>query len=797
MKTDYIKFWSPAFDTMDDSVFLIDTDFNLIKVNKSFLTFVGKDEKDLIGKKCYEIVHGTNKPFAECPHKRTLETRKFQKTELYEPHLKKWLNIYTTPIFDENRKLIGSFHIAYDLTELKKMEKEVREFSKTLEEKVKQRTFKLSVLYEISTAISYTLDYRKLFKLIMTSLSTVVDYDVCASFILTEKGGNLVVKAQRAVTRDFVEQVEKDVIEALTSLTSQTISEENISVDLETIPTPGKGEKALTKVASFFNIPLIVKDKAIGMLNVSSSRENAFAPADIRILHTISNQTATAIERLRGVIAAEKSKMEAMVESMIEGLIMMDREGNPIVCNPAAKLMLNLAPEEINRKRLEECFKKIGLNLAYEEIIFGRKEVVTKDITMTEPTNMVFRSVIAPVKDIEGKTLGTVIVLRDITAEKEVDRMKTEFISTVSHELRTPLTTMKEFVSIMLDGIPGKINKDQKEYLSIVKRNIDRLARIIASLLDISRIEAGRVELRKTMVNIVGLARDVVTNLKASADGKHISLKTLFPQGLSDVYIDSDRITQVFTNLINNAIKFTPEGGRIAVELRSGKKELECSVTDTGIGIAPEDRDKAFERFRQIGRTAGAGAKGTGLGLPITKELVQMHKGKIWLESEVGKGSKFIFTLPRLTVDDIFKECLNNGLRAAKEKHAVLSLIVLDLANFNQIQVNKDYGLKGCRGILDELEAVVKHTVKRPTDLVSRYKEGRFVVVLAECDKQGALALQKRIEQTIKEHEFKVGKSVVKVALTYGVATYPDEAVTDEELLNKAEESMKRGKRHG
>ena len=703
------------------------------------------------------------------------------------------------PIGVINREMIISF-LYQELKEtnerLAKAKEELEEFSKSLEKKVKERTFELSVLYEVSNAISYTLNYQQLLKLIMQSLYKIVDYDVCASFLFTEKKGNLVVKAVKPVTKDFVEGVQRDIIVAFGSLTGRAISEKDISVDLEAIPRPSKGEKPLTKVGSFFNIPLIVEGKAIGMLNVSSSRENAFKQENIKILYAISSQAASAIERLKGVIATEKSKMEAMVESMTEGLIIMDREGNPIICNPAAKRMLNLAPEEIDRKHLEECFKKTGLDLVYEEIIFGRKEVVTKDITITEPIKMDLRADIAPVKDMEEKTLGMVIVLQNITAEKEVDQMKTEFISTVSHELRTPLTTMKEFVSIVLDGIPGKINKDQKEYLSIVKGNIDRLARIIASLLDISRIEARRVELRKALVNIKDLAGGVVVALKSRADAKHIILKTSFPRAFSDVYVDPDRITQVFTNLIDNAIKFTPEKGRIAVELRARKKELECSVSDTGVGIAPEDRDRVFERFRQIGRTAGAGAKGTGLGLPIIKELVQMHNGRIWVESEVGKGSKFTFTIPRLKVDDIFREYLNNGLRAAKEKHAVLSLIVVDLANFNQIK--KDYGLKGCRGILDELEAVVKNTVRRPTDLVSRYKKGRSVIVLGECDKQGAQALQGRIEKTIEKHEFKVGKAVAKVALTYGTATYPDEATNDVELINKASEKLKseKARRH-
>lgn len=230
-----------------------------------------------------------------------------------------------------------------------------------------------------------------------------------------------------------------------------------------------------------------------------------------------------------------------------------------------------------------------------------------------------------------------------------VETIKTEFIATVSHELRTPLTTMKEFAAILLDEIPGKINKEQKEYLSIVKSNIDRLARIIENLLDISQIEAEKMRLTRTWVNIVDLAEDALNVLKSRADTKHLELHTSFPAGIPEVYVDAGKITQVFTSLMENAVKFTPENGKITFAIMDKGKALECSVADTGTGIAPENMGKVFDRFQQFDRTPGPGAQGTGLGLAITKELLKMHGGKIWVESEPGKeGSKFTLTIPKV-----------------------------------------------------------------------------------------------------------------------------------------------------
>lgn len=229
-----------------------------------------------------------------------------------------------------------------------------------------------------------------------------------------------------------------------------------------------------------------------------------------------------------------------------------------------------------------------------------------------------------------------------------VETIKTEFIATVSHELRTPLTTMKEFVAILLDEIPGKINKEQKEYLSIVKSNIDRLARIIENLLDISQIEAQKMRLTMTWVNIVDLAENALNILKSKADAKHIELRTSFPAVIPEVYVDAEKIIQVFTNLMENAVKFTPENGKITFAIVDKGKAVECSVADTGTGIAPENIGRVFDRFQQFNRTPGPGAQGTGLGLAITKEFIKMHGGRIWVESGPGKeGSKFTLTIPK------------------------------------------------------------------------------------------------------------------------------------------------------
>jgi len=229
----------------------------------------------------------------------------------------------------------------------------------------------------------------------------------------------------------------------------------------------------------------------------------------------------------------------------------------------------------------------------------------------------------------------------------KLDNLKSEFVSVVSHELRTPLSIIKEGVSLVLDGVIGEISPTQNKVLATSRNNIDRLSRIINSLLDISKIESGKVELKKKAVDLKVLIKNVVALFETKARERGLEIKvSLPPEEKLNLCLDEDRIIQVFTNLIGNSLKFT-ERGYIGISLVDKGSEFEFTVSDTGIGISAEDLPKVFRKFMQFGRVAGNGEKGTGLGLSIAKGLIELHDGRIWVESEPGKGSKFIFTLPK------------------------------------------------------------------------------------------------------------------------------------------------------
>ncbi len=231
---------------------------------------------------------------------------------------------------------------------------------------------------------------------------------------------------------------------------------------------------------------------------------------------------------------------------------------------------------------------------------------------------------------------------------KKLDKLKSDFISTVSHELRTPLAIIRESVSQVLEGITGPVTQEQNELLSLCIEDADRLSRIIDNLLDISKIEAGKVELRKEEFDLAEAVKKVSAGFSKKIKGRNIILKLDLSSDKIIVYADKDKVIQVFNNLIGNALKFT-ERGEVIIEVRDEEESILCSVEDSGIGISEEDIPKVFDKFQQFGRVPGPGSKGTGLGLSIVKGIIELHKGRIDVESRLGKGTKFVFALPKKT----------------------------------------------------------------------------------------------------------------------------------------------------
>jgi len=230
---------------------------------------------------------------------------------------------------------------------------------------------------------------------------------------------------------------------------------------------------------------------------------------------------------------------------------------------------------------------------------------------------------------------------------KRLSQLKLDFIATVSHELRSPLSSVKEAINLLIDKVPGKINADQEKFLTISKNNLERVLRLINELLDISKLEAGKLDMKRNFQDICTVAKGVYDTLKIESNKKNIKLNLKIPDAKVEMWFDRDQIERALLNLAGNAIKFTEEDGIVSIKLEDLGKFAQVSVIDNGPGIAEEDLDKVFDKFYSVAKAKVSKVKSTGLGLPIAKEIVELHRGRIWVDSQLGRGARFSFTLPK------------------------------------------------------------------------------------------------------------------------------------------------------
>ena len=360
------------------------------------------------------------------------------------------------------------------------------------------------------------------------------------------------------------------------------------------------------------------------------------------------------IEEARRAADASASRLRSIVESVEEAIIMLDTNGYCVAANHQVEEVLGIPGEAI-----------IGLSVAELRMRTGRVfrggkaltwltgpdgtlpvTVMSQTLETREEPPRVFHEFSAPVQGDPGRVIGRIYVYRDITKETEVDRMKSEFIATVSHELRTPMTSIKGSLGLVLGGATGEIPEDAKELLSIAQNNTDRLIRLINDILDISRLEAGKMEIRPQPLSVAEAVHRSILEIQAVADQRRVTINTRLPEDLPRVLADADRLEQVLVNLLSNAIKFSNPGMQVTITAGRDDRYVWIRVEDQGIGIPPEHRERIFEKFHRVDNASTRRTGGTGLGLAICKAIVEEHGGRIWVESEVGKGSAFTFTLP-------------------------------------------------------------------------------------------------------------------------------------------------------
>ena len=369
----------------------------------------------------------------------------------------------------------------------------------------------------------------------------------------------------------------------------------------------------------------------------------------------------------------------------------------------------------------------------------------------------------------------------EVSDRRRAETIKDEFVSTVSHELRTPLAIAKEGISLLVDGIPGPVNEKQVGILQTSKNNLDRLARIINDLLDVSKIEAGKISIEKTRLDLTSVVRHVAGSAKALAQQRGLELVVDVQTDEADVFGDQGRLEQVLTNLVANAIKFTEEGTvRMVVQCRDGN--VVCAVEDTGCGIAEHDMAHVFEKFSQFGRTHGAGTKGTGLGLSIAKQIVALHHGNIWVRSELGKGSCFVVELPRYCEQEVLFDRIETQLTQAAQNGDMIAIALVRLETLATVP-DEERPTVIRTGVSTLLQA---GWLVRRSDIMLKRGENE-IVLLANVSQRDLNGLGRRWRRQIPECLH--GVTGLRPAKA-GYAVFPRDNETAAGLLARAEATM-------
>jgi two-component system phosphate regulon sensor histidine kinase PhoR len=347
-------------------------------------------------------------------------------------------------------------------------------------------------------------------------------------------------------------------------------------------------------------------------------------------------------------VVEEKEELAQTFESLTSGLVLVSTEGRLNQINATARAVFQ-APLDALGKHMNEVIKDGAVVDAIQKLIDGTDPGKVETYVVLGNSERIYESQFASVTGQDGKSIGVVAILADVTEIRSIDRMKSSFVAMASHELRTPLTAIKGFSSTLLEGLDDEMytKEDQREFLGIVVGECDRLRRLIDDLLNTSRIEAGEsLSPNYGQVDLTDLIHKVAM-VQRQATNKH-TIKVEIENPLPKLIVgDQDKMDQILTNLMNNAIKYSPNGGDVVIHARNEGKTLLIGVKDQGLGIPKDHLGKVFEKFHRVNNDDNRKIYGTGLGLFLVKHLVeQVHMGKIWCESEVGVGSDFMFRIP-------------------------------------------------------------------------------------------------------------------------------------------------------
>ncbi|RLE36327.1 hypothetical protein DRJ24_00770 [Candidatus Acetothermia bacterium] len=657
-----------------------------------------------------------------------------------------------------------------------------------------ERLIRLEILREIDRAIISRLSIEGITEIVLKHIPPKLGADAAAISLFN--GERIRVQAMRLPNGTIVHEKAFELSESFLRWFVKR-QEPVIIPDLSQDPRAQLNQELIRKygLVSYLGVPLVADGETIGILHITTIKPTQFSPEDVDFFETLAGQAAIAIKSSRMFAAIEEAekRYQGIFENAAEGIYQATHDGKLLLANPAMAQTLGYdSPQEFidSVKNTRELYVYPARQRQFLREL-KENEVVTDfetPLRRREGEKVWVSKSARLIKDSHGRVLYYVVICEDITHRRKMEALrveketaeaanqaKSQFLMNMSHELRTPLNAIIGFSQVLQDEYFGALTDKQAEYMNDILESGKHLLSLINDILDLSKIEAERMELEPLPVMIKELLEGSLVLIREKARAHGISLALNISAELDDLVVTADarKLKQVMLNLLSNAAKFTPDGGAITVEASKQEEELLISVSDTGIGIAPEDQARIFDEFYQAGKKEGK-PPGTGLGLAISKRIVEMHGGMIGVESEgLGKGSHFYFTLPLYLKEGwrfpspetvAFLERLEGAIERARRYGGVFTICQL----------------RGAPGALSGREQLLKDLAKKESrryDFCGLDAEGNVCLIFPEIGREQAKIASDRILSKMK-------KLVTDTELHWLKAAFPTDGETVEELMD-------------
>jgi PAS domain S-box-containing protein len=539
------------------------------------------------------------------------------------------------------------------------------------EEQLSERTrsAELAALTSIAAQVNCTQDFDEILSSALKTTLEVIGEDSGEIFLVDEETGDLVLHTYQGLSDTFV--TEEAVVGSGECLCGQAVRASKPLVVTDIADHPGRTRQACLREGfrSCIRLPLRARGEVLGLLNIQSRNHREFSGDDMEWLGAVSNQIGIAVANAQLIEDAEhrRATLDSVMNSLVDGLVLVNRWGKIIYANPCAEGMLGFSKDTMIGLSLEAVEQEMagrmtasqGALIKLLDAAGAPQNTPSVEFSLTDPISRTLQARFFRIHDAGGGHLGMGLLLRDITREKELDRMKSQLLSTVSHELRTPLASIKGFATTLLRQDVQWDEASRREFLSIIDEESDRLTELISNLLDMSRVEAGELRVEPEPIDLVSIIQETAAAFQVMTSEHQFVVDQ--PSHLPQVLADPRRIRQVLRNLVENAVKYSPAGGAVTISAQARTGQVQISVADHGIGIEQKDLNHVFDRFYQVDSASTRKVGGSGLGLAICKAIVQAHNGRIWVESQPAAGSTFYFTLPLVQSSQPITEVLAEG----------------------------------------------------------------------------------------------------------------------------------------